>query len=255
MSIGIKFGAGFLLISIFSLCIGLSGFLQEGQQISISGALIFAIYMSPFIFIYGIFISWLISRKVKPVNTGQIGLYIALHGLGGMPFAVLSLSSQSAAAFLFTAGLGAFLAILFALIELGLGYITKKGRIGWLVLYIPFIAYLTIFIIGQVQSVPPPINETGDVDPGYSAREAVAFVTQQHGQEENGGFPEKTKKVVEWELFGERLTRETVIENVQGEKETYYVTLIEKNLDRQEVYKTTYLTKENEMVLHNRVNE
>ncbi len=172
-----------------------------------SGAFVFAIYMSPFIFIYGILISWLITRKVQPVDSEKIGLYIALHGLGGLPFAVLSLSSQSSAAFLFTAGLGAFLAILFALIELGLSYITKRGRIGWLVLSVPFIAYLTVYIIGQVQSVPPPIDKAGDVDPGYSAREAVAFVTQQHGKEENGGFPEKTNKVVEWELFGEHLTR------------------------------------------------
>lgn len=262
MSIMHKFGAGFLLVSMFSLCMGFyfSDFFGIGTanqlgSIWMSGAFVFAIYMSPFIFIYGIFISWLIGKKVQPGDSGKIGLYIALHGLGGLPFAVLSLSSQSSAAFLFTAGMGAFLAILFALIELGLSYITKKGRIGWLVLYVPFIAYLTVYIIGQVQSVLPPIDEAGDADPGYSAREAAAFVTQQHGLEENGGFPEKTNKVVEWELFGERLTRETVIENVPGEKETYYVTLVEKNLERQEVYKTTYLTKENEMMLHNRVNE
>lgn len=254
MSIGHKFGAGFLLVGMFSLCIGLSGLLQMDQDISIGGALIFAMYMSTFIFIYGTFISWLISRKVKPVDSGKIGLYIALHGLGGLPFAVLSLSSQSSAAFLFAAGLGAFLAMLFALIELGLIYITKKARIGWLVLYVPILAYLTVFI-GQVQSVAPPIDEMGDIDPGYSAREAVKFVTQRHGQEENGGFPAETGKVERWELFGERFTRETVIENVPGEKETYYVTLMEKNLDRQEVYKTTYLTSENELMLHNRVSE
>ncbi|MFP7253727.1 hypothetical protein SFC02_05440 [Terribacillus goriensis] len=255
MNIGHKFGAGFLLVSMFSLCVGLNGFLQMDQDISIGGALIFAMYMSPFIFIYGICISWLISRKVKPVDPGKIGLYIALHGLGGLPFAVLGLSSQSSAAFLFAAGLGAFLAILFALIELGLIYITKKARIGWLVLYVPILAYLTVFLIGQVQSASPPIDEMGDIDPGYSAREAIIFVTQRHGQEENGGFPAETGKVERWELFGERFTRETIIEIVPGEKETYYVTLMEKNLDRQEVYKTTYLTRENELMLHNRVSE
>ncbi|MFP7477088.1 hypothetical protein [Terribacillus saccharophilus] len=262
MSIGHKFGAGFLLVSMFSLCMGFyfSDFFGIGTtnqlgDIWMSGAFVFALYMSPFIFIYGIFISWLISRKVTPADSGKRGLYIALHGLGGLPFAVWSLSSQSSAAFLFTAGLGAFLAMMFALMELGLGYITKKGRIGWLVLYVPFLAYLTVYIIGQVQSVPPPIEEAEYDEPGYSAKEAVEFVTQRHGQEENGGFPAETGKVEQWELFGEHFTRETIIENVPGEKETYYVTLMEKNLDRQEVYKTTYLTKENDMMLHDRISE
>lgn len=261
MSIGHKFGAGFLLVSLFSLCMGFYfrdfssvGTANQLGNMWMSGAFVFAIYMSPFIFFYGIFISWLISRKVQPVDPRHIGLYITLHGLGGLPFAVLSLSSQSSAAFLITAGLGAFLAILFALIELGLGYITKKGRIGWLVLYIPFLAYLTVYVIGQIQSVPP-VGEAEYDEPGYSANEAIKFVTQQHGEGDNGGFPTETGRVEQWELFGERFTRETVIENVPGEKETYYVTLMEKNLDRQEVHKTTYLTNENELMLYNRVSE
>ncbi|WP_176466762.1 hypothetical protein [Terribacillus saccharophilus] len=257
-----KFGAGFLLVSMFSLCMGFyfSDFFGIGTanqlgNIWMSGSFVFALYMSPFIFIYGILISWLISRKVQLVETERTGLYIALHGLGGLPFAVLSLSSQSTAAFLFTAGLGALLAILFALLELGLGYMTRKGRIGWLVLYIPFLAYLAVYIIGQVQSVPPSVDEAAYDEPGYSRKEAVEFVTQQHGQGENGGFPAETGKVEHWELFGEHFARETIIENVPGEKETYYVTLMEENLDRQEVYKTTYLTKEDQMTLHNRVTE
>lgn len=250
-----KFGAGFLLISLFSLFVGLNGFLAENQEIGVGGALIFAMYMSPFVLIYGIFISWLISIKITPVDLGSSGLYVALHGLGGLPFSAVALPSPVPATLLFTAGLGAFLAILFALIELALIYVTEKGRLGWLVLYVPLPLYLTVFIIGQIQSVPAPTDEVVLDEPGYSAREAAVLVTERHGQGENGGFPAETGKVEQWDMFGERFTRETVIEAVPGEKEMYYVTLMEKNLDRREVYKTTYLTKENELILHNRVSE
>jgi len=260
MRIRHKFGAGVLLVGLFSLYMGfhLRDFFgvaaDNPLNVWVSGAFIYAVYMSPFIFIYGISISWLIGKKVQPIDAKQTGLYLILHGLGGLPFAALSLSSKSTAVFLLAAALGAFLAVVFALFELGLGYITKKGRIGWLVVYVPFLAFSTILIIGQVLSVPPEVKEEG-TEPGYSASEAVKYVTQQHGQGENGGFPAEAGHVEQWELFGERFTRETVIESVQGEKDTYYVTLVEKNLDRQEVYKTTYMTKENELMLHDRVTE
>ncbi|MFP7493101.1 hypothetical protein SFC66_04865 [Terribacillus saccharophilus] len=250
-----KFSAGFLLVSIFSLLVGLSGFLAVNREMGFSGALIFAIYMSPFVFIYGIFVSWLISKIVKPVNARNSGVYVILHGFGGLPFAAVFIPSQSSAALLFTAALGAFFAILFALIELALIYVTNKGRIGWLSLYLPLPLYLAVFIIGQIQSVPAPSEEAVLDDPGYSVREAAAIVTERHGYGENGGFPPETGKVEHWNMFGERFTRETVIETVPGEKEAYYVTLVEKNMDRQEVYKTTYLTSENNVELHNRVSE